>query len=72
MMHRNLDRRIEVLVRLPETELVEEVGGMLDLAFDPATAAWELHSNGDWHKNAGTVDYQETLIERQRRRRTAS
>ena len=32
MMHRNLDRRIEVLVRLPEAELVQAVGDMLDLA----------------------------------------
>lgn len=72
MMHRNLDRRIEVLVRLPETELVDAVGEMLDLAFDPGTAAWELASNGDWHKNAGPVDYQEALVERQRRRRTSS
>ena len=35
MMHRNLDRRVEVLVRLPETQLVDEVGEMLDLAFGP-------------------------------------
>ena len=72
MMHRNLDRRVEVLVRLPEAELVEVVGEMLDLAFDPDTAAWELRSDGDWVHNAGTVQYQETLIERQRTRRTPS
>jgi polyphosphate kinase len=72
MMHRNLDRRIEVLVRLPEQELVDLVGGMLDLAFEHDTAAWELHSNGDWVHNAGTVSYQETLIERQRKRRTTA
>jgi polyphosphate kinase len=72
MMHRNLDRRIEVLVRLPERELVDAVGELLDLAFDPHTAAWELDSRGDWVKNDGTVDYQEALIDRQRRRRTGS
>ena len=70
MMHRNLDRRIEVLVRLPEAELVEVVGEMLDLAFDRDTAAWELRSDGDWVHNNGRVQYQETLIERQRKRRT--
>jgi polyphosphate kinase len=72
MMHRNLDRRIEVLVRLPERELVDAVGELLDLAFDPDTAAWELDSRGDWVKNDGTVDYQEALIDRQRKRRTGS
>ena len=70
MMHRNLDRRVEVLVRLPEAELVEEVGEMLDLAFWHDTSAWELHSDGDWVRNGGKVSYQEALIERHRRRRT--
>ena len=46
LMHRNLDRRVEVLVRLPSTAEVEEVTRLLDLAFDPHTAAWELDSDG--------------------------
>ncbi len=70
MMHRNLDRRVEVLVRLPEAALVEEVGEMLDLAFWHDTSAWELRSDGDWVRNGGKVSYQEALIERHRRRRT--
>ncbi|HYF73405.1 MAG TPA: RNA degradosome polyphosphate kinase [Nocardioides sp.] len=72
MMHRNLDRRVEVLVRLPGEDSVGQVGRMLDLAFAPATAAWELDSTGEWHHNAGTVHLQEALIEAQRRRRTPS
>jgi polyphosphate kinase len=44
---------------------------MLDLAFRDDTAAWELRSDGDWVQNGGTTAYQETLIERHRRRRTA-
>jgi len=71
MMHRNLDRRVEVLVRLPEAPLVAEVGEMLDLAFAPGTSAWELRSDGDWVHNRGGVHYQEALIERHRRRRTS-
>jgi polyphosphate kinase len=70
MMHRNLDRRVEVLVRLPEAPLVAEVGEMLDLAFWHDTSAWELRSDGDWVRNDGKVSYQEALIERHRRRRT--
>ncbi|WP_137293717.1 RNA degradosome polyphosphate kinase [Nocardioides dongxiaopingii] len=72
MMHRNLDRRVEVLVRLPDPESVEEVRGLLDLAFAPTTDAWELESDGSWTRNVGDVHLQETLIERQRRRRTSS
>jgi polyphosphate kinase len=69
MMHRNLDRRVEVLVRLPDPSLVTDVGNLLALAFDENTAAWELHGDGSWTRNAGTVDLQTSLIERQPRRR---
>jgi polyphosphate kinase len=72
LMHRNLDRRVEVLVRLPGEENVAAVGRLLDLAFDPDTQAWELDSSGVWARNDGGVHLQEALIERQRRRRTAS
>ncbi|CAN5347677.1 MAG: RNA degradosome polyphosphate kinase [Nocardioides sp.] len=68
MMHRNLDRRVEVLVRLPGSESLEAVGSLLDLAFDADTSAWELGQDGEWKRNGGSVDLQETLIERQRRR----
>ena len=70
MMHRNLDRRVEVLVRLPVGD-VGEIDHLLDDAFDPDTAAWELASDGGWRRNGGSVDLQATLIERQRRRRGA-
>ena len=70
MMHRNLDRRVEVLVRLPEASR-DEVRRLLDLAFAPTTQAWELGVDGEWKRNAGTVHLQETLIDHQRRRRTS-
>lgn len=69
MMHRNLDRRVEVLVRLPGVRKVAEVGALLDLAFDADTSAWELDAGGTWTLNGGSVHLQETLIARQRRRR---
>jgi len=72
MMHRNLDRRVEVLVRLPGEENVESIGRLLDLAFDDETSAWLLESDGTWTRNQGQVHLQEVLIERQRRRRTSA
>jgi polyphosphate kinase len=72
LMHRNLDRRVEVLVKLPSPENVAEVGELLELAFDPDTSAWELQEDGNWVRNQGTVDLQTSLIERQRRRRSAN
>lgn len=56
MMHRNLDRRVEVLVKLPHADLVAEVGEVFDLAFDPGTAAWELDPTGTWTAARPTGD----------------
>ena len=69
MMHRNLDRRVEVLVRLPQASIVDRVGVLLDQAFDPTTRAWVLGPDGSWVHQDGEVDLQESLIEAQRRRR---
>ncbi len=71
LMHRNLDRRVEVLVRLPGDESLQAIRELLDLSFAPDTRAWELHSDGTWARNDGHVHLQEALIEGQRRRRTA-
>ncbi|HWU20622.1 MAG TPA: RNA degradosome polyphosphate kinase, partial [Nocardioides sp.] len=72
MMHRNLDRRVEVLVRVPDQECKNEVASLLDLAFAPTTQAWELGVDGHWELNDGTVHLQDTLIGQQRRRFRAS
>ncbi|WP_082748373.1 RNA degradosome polyphosphate kinase [Nocardioides jensenii] len=69
LMHRNLDRRVEVLVRLPTTELVERVGSVLDQAFDADTDAWTLGPDAAWTRTGGSVRLHEALIARQRRRR---
>ncbi len=69
MMHRNLDRRVEVLVRLPTADSVAEVGALLDEAFAPETDAWDLHEDGEWVRHRGGSHLQEALIEAQRRRR---
>ena len=72
MMHRNLDRRVEVLVRLRDADSLADVRALLDLAFDDGTDAWELRSDGSWERNDGDVHLQEAMIERQRRRRLSS
>ncbi len=69
LMHRNLDRRVEVLVRVPGDEEVAELGGLLDLAFGERTDAWELGADGTWQHRQGEVHVQEALIERRRGRR---
>jgi polyphosphate kinase len=70
MMHRNLDRRVEVLVRLPGEESRHAIRELLDLAFDDDTSAWVLGRDGGWARNRGSVDLQQRLIELQGTRRS--
>jgi polyphosphate kinase len=69
LMHRNLDRRVEVLVQVPGEGNVDQLGSLLDLSFSPDTFGWVLGSGGDWTPNGGAVHLQEALIEQQRRPR---
>ena len=48
MMHRNLDRRVEVLLRVADPQLADQLAEMLDSAMDPATRCWTLHADGSW------------------------
>lgn len=48
MMHRNLDRRIEALVRVKDPKLTAQLDEVLDSALDPATRCWVLTGNGEW------------------------
>jgi len=64
LMHRNLDRRVEVLVPVTDPGARNHLRTCLDLAFDPDTAAWEHQPDGEWVRSGGTVDYQELLMKR--------
>ncbi len=48
LMHRNLDRRVEVLVAITDPRHIAELGALFDLAFDPSTSSWQLGADGDW------------------------
>jgi polyphosphate kinase len=77
LMHRNLDRRVEVLVEIPTRAHVQELGELLDLSFDDSTAAWVLGSDGEWERRSRAadgsplVDLQSALIAAHRRNREA-
>jgi polyphosphate kinase len=77
MMHRNLDRRVESLVRLSRPEHVRTLGELLDLGFADSTTSWRLDAQDTWqHAKAGPdgaplLDLQEHLIARARSRRAA-
>lgn len=48
MMHRNLDRRIEALVRLTRPSHLDDLAGLFDLAMSDETSSWWLGADGEW------------------------
>jgi polyphosphate kinase len=65
LMHRNLDRRVEVLCQVSDRQARAHLYDCLDLAFDEDTAAWDLHSDGEWVRSGrAQTDYQELLMKR--------
>jgi polyphosphate kinase len=56
LMHRNLDRRVEVLVRVAADELKRRLCGILDLALADITGSWRLGKSGKWSRITSTKD----------------
>ena len=48
LMHRNLDRRVEVQVRITDPKLTAQLNAVFDSALDPATRCWVLKPSGEW------------------------
>lgn len=77
MMHRNLDRRVEALVRLTDPGHLAELDHLLDLTMDEGTAAWRLGPDGRWSGHQADADgvplrdLQAALIEERSTRRVA-
>ena len=68
MMHRNLDRRVEVLVRVSDTEQRFRLRSLLELALAD-TSAWELGRDGSWKRGTphpATPALQDILMARAR------
>ncbi len=69
LMHRNLDRRVEVMVQVTDPTAREHLREILDLAFADDVAAWQLRSDDVWTRNPGQPgkplrDYQDVLMRR--------
>ncbi len=68
LMHRNLDRRVETLVRLDAADNVAVTTALLDLSFDSETASWRLGPDSRWTRGTHDAegrplrDYQAALI----------
>ncbi|MDR3070299.1 MAG: RNA degradosome polyphosphate kinase [Propionibacteriaceae bacterium] len=63
LMHRNLDRRVEVLVGITHQRHIAQIKELFDMAFDPKTATWWL--NGSTWVQHTCDSYGEPLLDMQ-------
>ncbi|GIF02990.1 RNA degradosome polyphosphate kinase [Actinoplanes siamensis] len=69
LMHRNLDRRVEALVKVTMPSAREELRNVLELSMADGTEGWDLDGEGAWRRNTGDpgktqVHLQEALLRR--------
>ncbi len=75
MMHRNLDRRVEALVRLSDPAHVAYMQSLMTMGMSDDVSSWHLDGDGQWtrhsHDAKGNelIDLQSALIESNARRR---
>jgi polyphosphate kinase len=69
MMHRNLDRRVETMLRVGE-QPAAQLAELMELLMSDETRAWELMNDGTWKRGSGT-DPQEVLMQRTTERGSA-
>ena len=72
MMHRNLDRRIEVLVKLENPEHLDRIAHLFELHMNDSSSTWSLAEDGVWTRHTGMggglLDIQEALMAEYRTR----
>ena len=56
MMHRNLDRRVEALVRIVQTDQIRDIRAIFDLGMSGTVASWSLGEDGEWARSIKDVD----------------
>ncbi|MFI5490996.1 RNA degradosome polyphosphate kinase [Actinoplanes sp. NPDC051859] len=69
LMHRNLDRRVEALVRVTLPSAQQDLRDVLELAMSDESEGWDLAGDGTWHRRAASlsqphVHLQEALLRR--------
>ncbi|MHC3451152.1 MULTISPECIES: RNA degradosome polyphosphate kinase [unclassified Streptomyces] len=75
MMHRNLDRRIEALVRVADPAHRASLNRLLESGMSDTVTSWHLGPDGEWTRHATDAEgrplrhIQEMLIDARRRRR---
>jgi polyphosphate kinase len=76
MMHRNLDRRVEALVRVSDPGHCTRLRELIAMGMDDGTSSWWLDGDGNWTRHARDAagrplrDVQESLIKEKSRGRS--
>ena len=70
MMHRNLDRRVEALVKIAQPDHIRELTQLLDLGMGKSVSVWKLDQAGNWNRSVSSpsgeqlLDMQDELMAR--------
>ena len=74
LMHRNLDRRVEALVRITDPAMVEDLEWLVTHCASDDVASWHLQTDGSWERHLVDAqgnrleDIQDSLMARARSR----
>jgi polyphosphate kinase len=77
MMHRNLDRRVEALVRLVSPDHLKEIDSQFEMALSDKTSSWWLGPDGVWTRHSKSEsgdnleDMQDVLMKQVSQRKRA-
>jgi len=75
MMHRNLDRRVEALVRLSDPRHISDMKALMTLGMSDDMSSWHLNGDGRWTRHCldangqQLLELQAAMIENNARRR---
>lgn len=78
LMHRNLDRRVEALVRITAPEQVQELIDYVDLQMADTTSSWHMQPDGTYVRHSKDaegkplLDCQEYLIKKHMRKKATN
>jgi polyphosphate kinase len=69
LMHRNLDRRVEALVRVTLPSAQDDLRNVLELSMAGNSEGWDLSGDGTWHRRPANatdphIHLQEALLRR--------
>jgi polyphosphate kinase len=62
MMHRNLDRRVEALVRIAQPDHMKDLDALFALAMSDEASSWHLETSGSWTRHKSSKDVQDEIM----------